>query len=69
MIDDPDLIRAQCLLDESRHTRRLSLEKPPCPKCGATSSRVVDTKGVKRRRECRECRYRWNTWEINEHAA
>lgn len=38
-----------------------------CPKCGLRRDRVVDTRtragGTYRRRECRECRFRWTTLE------
>jgi transcriptional regulator NrdR family protein len=38
-----------------------------CPECGARSA-VIDTRStdgtLKRRRECKPCRVRWNTWEL-----
>lgn len=39
----------------------------PCPKCGHMKSYVVDTRefvgGIRRRRECEECEYRFTTYE------
>lgn len=41
-----------------------------CPKCGAPENRVVNTRpignNIWRRRECRECGFRWNTYESSE---
>lgn len=41
-----------------------------CPFCGNEKSRVTDTNkienGIRRRRECCECRMRWNTFEVSE---
>jgi len=41
-----------------------------CPQCGNNSD-VVDSrpnsKGVRRRRQCRNCGLRWSTQEIDEH--
>jgi len=43
-----------------------------CPGCGATDSRVLDSRpiddgaSVKRRRECNECGKRFNTYEVVE---
>jgi transcriptional repressor NrdR len=38
-----------------------------CPFCGATDDRVVDTRdvndGIRRRRECEQCRQRFTTYE------
>jgi transcriptional repressor NrdR len=38
-----------------------------CPFCASTSSRVIDTRdaegGIRRRRECEECRRRFTTYE------
>ncbi len=38
-----------------------------CPYCGATESRVVDTRevgdGIRRRRECQKCEQRYTTYE------
>ncbi len=38
-----------------------------CPYCGATESRVVDTRNagerIRRRRECRQCKKRFTTYE------
>ena len=51
----------------------LSLEAEPeklsmkCPFCGASDSRVIDTRqaenGIRRRRECESCRERFTTYE------
>ena len=42
----------------------------PCPFCGATDTRVIDTRrvgeGIRRRRECQSCHQRFTTYE---HAA
>jgi len=45
-----------------------------CPNCGRDASRVVESRPVGgseprqfRRRECRDCKRRWNTWEVAEH--
>ncbi len=39
----------------------------PCPFCGATDTRVIDTRrvgdGIRRRRECQSCRHRFTTYE------
>jgi transcriptional repressor NrdR len=39
----------------------------PCPFCGATESRVIDTRqvgdGIRRRRECQSCHQRFTTYE------
>ncbi len=39
----------------------------PCPFCGASDSRVIDTRqvgnGIRRRRECQQCRQRFTTYE------
>ena len=41
-----------------------------CPFCGNETSRVTDTNkienSIRRRRECCECRMRWNTFETSE---
>ena len=41
-----------------------------CPKCGSSQNHCVDSRGrngsVWRRRECKACRYRFNTVEILE---
>ena len=41
-----------------------------CPKCGGEKNTVVDTRaidaGIRRRRECTVCKFRWNTVEILE---
>lgn len=38
-----------------------------CPKCKSTSTRTVDSRKhngiVQRRRECKDCKYRFNTVE------
>jgi transcriptional regulator NrdR family protein len=38
-----------------------------CPKCGKTRNIVVDTRtardGIRRRRECQVCKYRYTTYE------
>jgi len=35
----------------------------PCPDCGCQESRVLETRGPRRRRRCTECGYRWSTIE------
>ena len=41
-----------------------------CPNCGEEKNTVVDTRaieaGIRRRRECAECKHRWSTIEILE---
>lgn len=45
-----------------------------CPNCGCNKTFVIDTRQHKigagyfpfRRRECRDCGYRWNTVEVHE---
>ena len=41
-----------------------------CPFCGNEESKVVDSRtidsGIKRRRECKACKIRWNTYEYSE---
>ena len=43
-----------------------------CPFCGSENSRVICTtkieNGIRRRRACRDCRMRWNTFEYPEGA-
>lgn len=48
-----------------RHDPRKATDVPkhPCPACGEPYSVVVDTKGIKRRRECAACGTRYNTTE------
>ncbi len=42
-----------------------------CPECGKMDLRVVDSRPrpadetIWRRRECRKCGVRWNTWELS----
>lgn len=42
-----------------------------CPFCGSENNKVVDSReinsGIKRRRECLNCRMRWNTYEYSEY--
>ncbi len=44
----------------------------PCPSCGSTKARVMDTrqsaKTVRRRRLCLSCDERWTTYEVTESA-
>ena len=39
-----------------------------CPECGSSDTHIVDTRSireaVRRRRQCRDCRQRWTTYEI-----
>jgi len=35
-----------------------------CPQCGNSESRVLETSGTRRRRECLRCRGRWTTKEV-----
>ena len=43
-----------------------------CPYCGSTNFRTIDTRNLEkytgwfRRKECRECHQRWNTFEVYE---
>lgn len=43
-----------------------------CPHCGSTNFRTIDTRNLEkytgwfRRKECRECHQRWNTFEVYE---
>lgn len=45
-----------------------------CPKCHVQNSKVIDSRpadngrSIRRRRECLECHYRFNTYERIEHA-
>lgn len=45
---------------------------PPCPHCGESFSKVIDTrpslsrKGVRRRRQCQHCHKRFTTMELVE---
>ena len=40
-----------------------------CPKCGSYQVGVIDTKpkpsGIRRRRKCQDCGYRFTTMEVN----
>ena len=38
-------------------------EKAPCPKCQHAFTRVYDSRGVRRRRECLACGHRFRTRE------
>jgi hypothetical protein len=54
--------------DRRTHTRggRRSTDPPLlCPFCGSGDLRVVDTKGARRRRQCKDdgCKRRFNTTE------
>lgn len=35
-----------------------------CPTCQHPDSRVIDSRGDRRRRECLNCRHRWTTIEL-----
>ena len=39
-----------------------------CPDCGG-ASRVLETTGTRRRRECLNCRGRWTTEEVTQERA
>jgi transcription elongation factor Elf1 len=43
--------------------RATDVPKHACPECGHRYSFVVDTNGIKRRRECDGCHHRYNTTE------
>lgn len=44
-----------------------------CKACGCPELRIIDKRydetkrAFKRRRECKSCRFRWNTYEITEY--
>lgn len=36
----------------------------PCPICTHQVSKVIETRGNRRRRECLRCRHKWTTLEV-----
>lgn len=41
-----------------------SIQEMECPTCHDDEIVVVEIRGNRRRRECKACRHRWNTYEI-----
>ncbi|HEA68227.1 MAG TPA: hypothetical protein ENI07_15615 [Desulfobacterales bacterium] len=41
-----------------------------CPKCKENNDKVIDSRpsdyGIRRRRECQDCKERWTTYEVTE---
>jgi transcriptional regulator NrdR family protein len=40
-------------------------EEQKCPVCNHREAPIVEHRGIRRRRECGECRHRWTTYEIS----
>src|SRR6476661_5423238 len=48
---------------DNRVTQDMS--KSQCPRCRGLNSRVLETRGLRRRRECLACKHRWTTYEFS----
>jgi len=48
------------------HETHIGSAKGECPNCGHPFSRVVNSRGNKRTRECAQCQRRWHTRETFE---
>ena len=55
-------------ISQVRRATRRERHNFPCPKCGSRSTATVDTrptaKGVRRRRHCFDCNWRFSTHEV-----
>jgi transcriptional regulator NrdR family protein len=55
-------------VQNKRHGKAKAQRLMNCPDCGG-ASRVLETTGTRRRRECLKCRSRWTTEEVTQERA